>query len=103
MVQICELLYHQGINLYTMKNNLLMRCVEFHAQLYGTNYTPPGYQREQFRINKYIEPCAWEIARNHYVNRCGLLMPHTDNLLKKLRPCGYVFHWGYDTLTHALL
>jgi hypothetical protein len=103
LIQICELLFHQGVDLYGLRNNLLMRCVEFHARLYGTTYTPPGYQRDQFKISSYIEPCAWEIARNHFVNRRGLPMPYTDNLLKRLRPCGYVFHWGYDTLTHAIL
>lgn len=103
MIQICELLYHQGVDVYKLRNNLLMRCVEFHARLYGTDYTPPGFKREQFKISSYIEPCAWEIARNHYATRLKIPMPYTDILLKRLRPCGYVFHWGYDTLTHAVL
>jgi hypothetical protein len=98
MIQICEILYHQGINLYCKR---LFNAIELHANIYACNYTPPGYSREQFNIRSWIQPSAWEIAFCHFSCRQKLNMPCTQRLLEKIRPCNFELHWGFDTLTHC--
>jgi len=101
LVQICELAYHQGVNMYGERTRLLMKAIELHAGIYGSGLYPTGTQKEQFKICGWIQPSAWEIARNHYVIRANQSMPHTEAILKKIRPCKYALHWGWDTLTHG--
>lgn len=98
MIHICEILYHQGINVYNLNDNSLLRCVELHARIYGDNFTPPNYARDQFNVCKWIQPSGWEIVLNHFGESN---LPFTKKLLSKIRPCGFALHWGYDTLTHA--
>lgn len=101
MIQICELLYHQGVNLFGLQSRLLMKVIELHAGVYGYGVCPSGTTKEQFKVCGWIQPSGWEIARNHYVVRAKQSMPHTEALLKKIRPCKSALHWGWDTLTHA--
>jgi hypothetical protein len=104
LVQICELAHHQGIDLYSLNNNLLHKSIEFHADLYGNKRVPTGcndtYTLQQFNICNWIQPSAWEIARKHFCERKKMNMKNTDALLAKIRPSGYALHWGYCTLTH---
>lgn len=102
LVQICELAFHQGVDLYSLRNNLLQKCFEFHAKLYLGLEIPSGYTREQFNIYKWIQPCGWEIAFNHYKNRKQIKMPYTLQILNKIRPCNFELFYGYDTLTHSM-
>lgn len=101
MLQICELLYHQGVNMYGLKSRLLMKVIELHAAVYALGIMPSGTSKEQFKMCGWIQPSGWEITRNHYVVRAKQKMPHTEALLKKIRPCKYALHWGWDTLTHG--
>lgn len=101
LIQVAETLYHQGIDVYSLKNNLLHKVLEFHAGLYGGGKCPTGFDINQFKIQKWIQPCGWEIARHHFVVRKKMSTPNTDTLLMKIRPCKYELHWGYDTLTHG--
>lgn len=97
LVGVAELLYQQGINKFSEK---LWRCIELHAEAYGGNTC---VNKSEFpNIYGWLQPCGWEIARNHYVNRCGKRMPNTEALIRKHAPFGYALHWGYDTLTHGL-
>ena len=41
---------------------------------------------------------VFEMPYNHYVNRKGLSMPNTADVLKKIRPEGYYYeHFGFGT------
>jgi hypothetical protein len=105
LVQICELAFHQGVDLYSLRNNVLHKCIEFHAELYGTKKVPKDlaskFNISQFKICNWVQPSAWEIARKHYCGRKSYTMRNTDALLQGIRPAGYALHWGYCTLTHA--
>jgi hypothetical protein len=100
LIQMAELAWHQGINLYT---DTLRKSLELHAGVYSGEANPPNWPRESFSVYKWIQPSAWEVAVNHYTNRNKFPMPYTQSLLKKIRPCKYELHWGWDTLTHAAI
>jgi hypothetical protein len=100
MIQICELCYHQGVDLYSLRDNLLLKCIELHAGIYNGKENNL-YDIKLFNIYKWVQPSGWEIAFNHYVKRKNEKMPNTLCLLQKIRPCKYELHWGYDTLTHC--
>lgn len=100
IINVSEILYNQGIDMYSLRNNLLHKCVELHAGIYHCNIIPAGYKREQFNIYKWIQPSSWEIVFNHFTNRRNMPMPNTKQLLNKIRPCKFELHWGYDTITH---
>jgi Alginate lyase len=101
LVQVAEMLLHQGIDMYSLRQNLIHKVVELHAGIYGLKECPQGFNYEQFNVQKWIQPSAWEIARYHFAVRKKILTPKVDALLTKIRPCKYELHWGYDTLTHA--
>jgi hypothetical protein len=100
IINVSEILYNQGIDVYLLRDNLLCKTVELHAGIYACGLIPKEYKREQFNIYKWIQPSSWEIAYNHYKNRKGIQMPNTEVLLNKIRPCNFELHWGYDTITH---
>jgi hypothetical protein len=100
IINVSEILYNQGIDVYSMRNSILHKTIELHAEIYNGNKIPDGYKKEQFNIYKWIQPSSWEIVYNHYVNRNGKKMPNTKQLLEKIRPCKFELHWGYDTITH---
>lgn len=102
MINICEILHNINIDVYTLRDNLLMKCVELHAGVYCFQKVPPGYSVSQFNCYCWIQPSSWEIAYNHFCNRLHLSMPNTLGLLSKTRPSKYQLHWGYDTLTHSV-
>jgi hypothetical protein len=101
LIQTCELAWHQGVDLYSMRDGLLRKSIELHAGVYSGREIPAGCKREDFKIVPWIQPSEWEIARNHYIVRCKMEMPHTEKLLVKIRPCKYALHWGWDSLTHG--
>jgi hypothetical protein len=105
IINICEILFHQNIDLFSYRDNVLLKCIELHAAVYASNVIPkqPGLncQLTQFNVYKWIQPSSWEIVYNHFVNRCKKEMPYTKVLLNKIRPCKYELHWGYDTITHG--
>jgi hypothetical protein len=103
MVHICELFSHQNIDVYSLRDNLIHKCVELHAGMYADSVFPPFVPKEKVVIYKWIQPCAWEIVYNHFVHKKKLVMPYTSKLLSKIRPCNFALHWGYDTVTHCQL
>lgn len=102
LVQTCELAFHQGVDLYQLRNNLLHKCMETHAGMLACGVFPPCVDKSKLIVYRWIQPCAWEIVYHHFVNRKGMEMPFTKQLLSRIRPCGYELHWGYDTLTHSI-
>lgn len=105
IINICEILFHQNIDLFSYRDNILLKCIELHAGVYASNVIPKhlSVDIKQFNVFKWIQPSSWEIVYNHFVNRRQLKMPYTKVLLIKIRPCKYELHWGYDTITHCRL
>lgn len=96
---IAEIAWHQGVDLYS--DPRLPKGLEYMAQLLttGAQTTSEGKVTCSNDINSV------EIAYNHYHNRVsgGPSLPHTEALLKKIRPTamgsGRFIPW--DTFTHA--
>ena len=90
LCQCAEIAYHQGINLFGVDNNKILRCMEAHANF--------GLKHDWSFVP------VWEIGYNHYKNRCKLPMPKTEAFINKFstkaRPDDIQFHWGWQFLTH---
>jgi len=103
LLQIPELVYEysQGkTDLFRIKNGVLHKMCEFHAQLLlGKIPVDSGIQKQSIKEPWFL-PCGWELAVHHYERRLKLAMPFTQELLKKNRPEKYVFHWGLGTLIY---
>lgn len=99
MATVCELAWQQGDDLYSAMDNRLLKGYEYVAR-YNLGYDVP-FVRWQDITGKY---CDWDcvsekargrymfvfdIAYNHYVNRMGLPMPFTKQVLEQIRPEGY--------------
>lgn len=99
MATVCELAWQQGDDLYAAKDNRLLKGYEYVSR-YNLGYEVPFVKWTDV-TGKY---CDWEkvsekargrymyvfeIAYNHYVNRMGLPMPFTGQVLEQLRPEGY--------------
>lgn len=98
MSMICEMAHRQGDSLYALLDNRLMKGVEYVAR-YNMGHDVP-FRTWDDVTGKY---CNWtqvspegrgrirgvfECAYNHYVNRLGLEMPYTAELLAANRPEG---------------
>ncbi len=90
-VQICEMLFHQGCDLYDER---LKKSVEYHASIL-MNKVPVDLSRDKLR-DVWFMPSAWDIAYNNYVNRKKCVLVDTRKLLEapKRRPEGMAFNWG---------
>lgn len=94
LVQIAELCWHQGVDLYSINNNIIHKCLEYHANILNGNI-PNEVKKEDIK-DVWFMPSVWDIAYNHYINRLSNGMPHTDKLLKTKnnRPEKLTFNWG---------
>lgn len=109
LVQIAEIAWKQGVDLYSYLDNRVLKTIEYHANIvYGGTPNPdPGCTLTNIGGSTYIgkpqgvSAFGYEIAYNHYVNRKKLSMPYTKKLIDYGRPDGYIFHWGFATLTHS--
>ncbi len=96
MAATCEMAYKQGIDLYELFDNALLKGFEYMAQ-YNWGYEVP-FKTWTDVTGKY---CSWNVIStanraqikpifenvyNHYVIRKGLKMPYTEEVLKELRP-----------------
>jgi hypothetical protein len=99
LIQIPEMMWHQGIDLYNNRDSLMQKCMEFTAYpLLGKD--PPnavGCTKDVWFV-----PGGWFIAYKHYHGRKGLPMPNTQAVLTKYPIDGFTFHWGLGSLTHAV-
>ncbi|HEX9999105.1 MAG TPA: alginate lyase family protein [Actinoplanes sp.] len=100
---ICEMAWNQGIDLYGLDNNRIMKCAEYVAKynLGGTvpytSYTwvsgPPGATTSTVQSvisatgRGEIRP-IWELIYNHYAVRRGLSVPNVAAFAAKVRPEG---------------
>jgi hypothetical protein len=94
IVQIAELCWHQGVDVYSYKDNLIMKCMEFHAFTLNGG-TPIGIKKDDLK-DVWFMPSAWDIGYNHFYNRKKVIMPETSKLLSKPknRPERLSFNWG---------
>ncbi len=109
-VAACEVAWNRGDDLYGEFDNVIYKGFEYTAKvllnaLKGTNYDVPYTQWTDITgkycgwasinagagdDNNYYRPC-WATAYNHYVNRLGMEMPYTKELLE-------YSEWGKNTL-----
>lgn len=89
IVNICEMCYHQGINLYTDR---IRKCMEYHALIINGG-CPQDVKKEELK-EVWFMGCSWEIGFNHYTNRLKVAMSETDKLLKRYRPEKPALCWG---------
>lgn len=96
IVQIAEMCWNQGVNIYNVHNNIIYKCLEYHANILNGSI-PEGMKKEELK-DVWFMPSVWDIAYNHYVKREKINggMPHTDKLLrtKTNRPEKLTFNWG---------
>jgi hypothetical protein len=95
---IAEIMWNQGSDVYSLRNNLLLKSYEYHASIL-LNKIPADIKGETLNWVKWI-PANWEIAYNHYCNRRQLDMPLSKQILDNNRPEFFEMHWGLGTLTH---
>jgi len=107
LVDIPEMLWHQGVDVYSVAGHRLARAIEFHAAL------TLGRKNEVYALNSGgdwgsrcsiwdqawecadCSPSLFEIGYNHFNNRLGMPMPYTAELLAAWRPLRRVSDPGY--------
>lgn len=94
MINIAEMCWHQGLDIYSIHNKCIPKCMEFHASILGGKL-PTSLKKEELRDIKFV-PSAWDIGYNHFTLRHNLSMPETHHLLsqKRVRPERMSFCWG---------
>lgn len=91
LIQIPEILWHQGIDMYSFRDSLMHKSMEFNAlPLLGKK--PPNAVGETNSI--WYLPCGWRIAYRHYVGRKGRSMANTKAVLDNNPHDVMCFHWG---------
>ena len=99
-INLAETARHQGLDLYKEKQERFVKGMEFHANILN-GAPPPSWLCHGKLDAKSIFP-MWEIAYSHYHGRMKVEMPHTRDLIKKLRPAGTDTHFvAWQTLTHG--
>jgi hypothetical protein len=121
---ICEMAWHQGVDLYGYDNNRVLAACEYTAkgnliQSGTTYYTVPfvpyavqGWGATTFSTGAQgTKRPIWALIYNHYVNRMGLAAPYTQQFAQLVAPetGGYARQtggvWdqlGYGTLLYTL-
>ena len=105
----CEIAYKQGTDLYEVLDNRLRKGFEY-TSMYNIGHDNVPFKTWTDITGKY---CSWtkisadgrgqfrpvfEMVYNHYVNRKGLNMVYTKEVLDKIRPEGYYYeHFGFGT------
>jgi hypothetical protein len=107
----CEIAWHQGLDLYSYDNNLLLKGFEYTAK-YNLGEDVP-FTETLDRTGKYHHRlistnrrgrfrAVFEEIYNHYVNRAGLSAPFTQRAAGRIRPEGVgapgADHVGFGTL-----
>lgn len=115
MAAVCEMAWHQGVDLYGYDNNRFLAAAEYSAKANliasGTTYhTVPyvPYKNGVYTWNTFSTiaqgdptPC-WALIYNHYVNRKGLAAPYSTKKALAIRPEGGWDFIGYGTLAYTL-
>jgi len=116
MAVVCEMAWHQGVDLYGYDNNRFLAGTEYSAKANviasgTTYYTVPyvPYQNGVYTWNTFsilkqgdATPC-WALIYNHYVNRKGLAAPYSTKKALAIQPEGGDWDFiGYGTLAYTL-
>jgi Alginate lyase len=101
LIGLSEVLYNQGIDIYSTNDDILRRSLEYHASILLGEPIPKELQGPGKSItdNEFV-PANWEIAYHHFVNFKRRPMPKTLKLLRANRPEWFFFEHGNSTLTH---
>jgi hypothetical protein len=115
LLQVPEIAWHQGDDLYSRHQTLLIKTMEYHAPLVRKGKEIEGKVYPSNTLNKdlndkrYGTDCVmkwvgfqptWEIGYHHFHDRMGQQLPESRKTLEQFRPEKYIFHWGSGTLTH---
>lgn len=107
----CEMAWNQGLDLYRLLENRLLKGFEYTAR-YNLNgevdFVPDVDRTGQYR-HTVISPRGklrpvYEQIYNHYVRRRGMQAPWLTKAVESLRPEGAAFgadHTGFGTLLYA--
>ncbi|HEU6449363.1 MAG TPA: carbohydrate-binding protein [Verrucomicrobiae bacterium] len=118
LAEVCEMAWHQGVDLYGAASNRLLAGYEYTAKFnlgYDVPYTPADFTgwsnglwfstTISTNYRGILRP-IFEMVYNHYVNRRGLSAPFTSEIATNiLSPEGawlYADHPGFGTLTSSL-
>jgi hypothetical protein len=96
---VAETAIIQGIDLYKEQEQRLATTVEFHAGFLD-GVAPPSWLCGGTLAGLTARP-TWEIAYNHFANRLGKSLPHTKNLVMKIRPTAGDHHMTWESMSHA--
>jgi hypothetical protein len=96
---IAETALIQGVDLYRAEAKRLAAAVEFHAQFLD-GAPVPGWLCGG-TLNAVTPYPTWEIAYNALANRLGMPLPHTKNLVARIRPTAGNHHMAWESMTHA--
>jgi hypothetical protein len=96
---IAETALIQGVDLYALEQKRLAAAVEFHASFLDGAPVPAWLCGG--KLGEVSPHGTWEIAYNELANRLGLSLPHTKNLVTKIRPTTGDHHMSWESMTHA--
>lgn len=117
---ICEIAWHQGIDLYGYERQKFLSASEYIAKYNLWNDVPyVCYINCEYWVNPVVSSSGrgtvrpgWDLIYNHYVNRLGIAAPYTAQMAAFARPDGGGFNYGttsggfdglgFTTLTHSL-
>lgn len=112
LVEMCQVAWNQGLDLFGYDNNRLLAGAEYTAQYTLWKGVPYTYYTNSSRANQYdisrnyhgrLAASHFELVYNHYAVRKGLKAPHVKLLAGLRRPePGEVDVFGYGTLTFTL-
>jgi hypothetical protein len=98
IVNAAETARIQGLDLYAEQAKRITTGFEFNAQFLDGVAAPAWLCGGT--LNLPGNP-TWEIGDNEYVNREGMSLPHTLDVILKNRPSSANHHIAWETLTHA--
>jgi len=112
MMEMCQVAWNQGLDLFGYDNNRLLAGAEYTAQYTLWKGVPYTFYTNSNNANQYyVSPnyhgrllaSHFELVYNHYVVRKGLKAPHVKLFAELRRPePGEVDIFGYGTLTFTL-
>jgi hypothetical protein len=96
---VAETALIQGVDLYQMEAKRLAATIEFHASFLDGAAVPAWLCGG--KLNAVTPDPTWEIAYNEFANRLGMSLPHTKNVVAKIRPTAGNHHMAWESMTHA--
>lgn len=108
-----EIAWNQGLDLYSVAENRLLKGFEYTARFNlgeQVPFTPDldrtgKYPHQQISVGGPLRP-VYEQIFNHYVNRRGLAAPYVQRAAETLRPEGAAYgadHTGFGTILYFRL